>query len=248
MSSELLIRSSLAAVRRLHGTSLGSTVAIPERTEHVKAVGHEEVREHLVWELGLHRRFDWNLRGARLWGLPRGVRWVEIVGASVLAGVAPKTITGWLAKGGPARQPFPEAHRVLDRLYWPMAVVLAWCDGREPEVPARLAYPVGRVDMRMQLAWERDSEPAPFRWTMGWLWGLDMLKPSHSEWLARGWVDIVGASVITGFAPKTITGWLARGGPSRCPFPPAYRFLYRLYWPLEVVTAWTEYQSTVNGS
>ncbi len=41
------------------------------------------------------------------------------------------------------------------------------------------------------------------------------------------WADIAGAAAISGAAPKTITGWLSRGGPKHCPFPAAHRFLYR---------------------
>ncbi|HZE33717.1 MAG TPA: hypothetical protein VE198_20085 [Actinoallomurus sp.] len=52
------------------------------------------------------------------------------------------------------------------------------------------------------------------------------------------WVDIAGASAVSGVQPKTITGWLTRGGPKRCPFPSGYRFLYRLYWPLSAIEAW----------
>lgn len=79
-------------------------------------------------------------------------------------------------------------------------------------------------------------EPWRYIGNRGWLWGLDLLNEDHRPWRGPGdWVDILGASVITGVAPKTITGWLAKGGPARHPFPPAYRFLYRLYWPMMVV-------------
>jgi predicted DNA-binding transcriptional regulator AlpA len=54
------------------------------------------------------------------------------------------------------------------------------------------------------------------------------------------WVDIAGAAVLTGAAPKTITSWLVRGGPARNPFPRARRFLYRLYWPKAEIDAWRE--------
>lgn len=54
------------------------------------------------------------------------------------------------------------------------------------------------------------------------------------------WADIAGAEAVTGFPAKTITSWLARSGPKKCPFPAAHRFLYRLYWPLGVLQAWTE--------
>ena len=45
------------------------------------------------------------------------------------------------------------------------------------------------------------------------------------------WVDIAGAAAVTGVPPNTITSWLARGGPTRNPFPAPRRHLYRLYWP-----------------
>lgn len=53
------------------------------------------------------------------------------------------------------------------------------------------------------------------------------------------WVDIAGAAAVSGAAPKTITRWLSRGGPKHCPFPAAHRFLYRLYWPVSQIEAWT---------
>jgi hypothetical protein len=52
------------------------------------------------------------------------------------------------------------------------------------------------------------------------------------------WVDMAGASAITGLQPKTITGFLARGTPKAHPFPAAYRFLYRNYWPMGVIEEW----------
>lgn len=54
------------------------------------------------------------------------------------------------------------------------------------------------------------------------------------------WADIAGASAITGAPPRTITGWLSRGGPKRCPFPEPRRSLYRLYWPVSVLQAWCD--------
>lgn len=54
------------------------------------------------------------------------------------------------------------------------------------------------------------------------------------------WVDIAGASALTGVRPKTITSWLSRRGPKRNPFPRPHRLLYRLYWPHSVIHAWQE--------
>lgn len=53
------------------------------------------------------------------------------------------------------------------------------------------------------------------------------------------WADIAGAEAITGIRSRTITGWLARGGPNKAPFPAPHRFLYRLYWRLSTLEDWT---------
>lgn len=70
----------------------------------------------------------------RLLGLPElpgdGL-WVDIAGAAAVAGVAPKTITSWLARRAPKRRPFPAAHRLLYRLYWPLAAVQEWRDAHD---------------------------------------------------------------------------------------------------------------------
>ena len=52
------------------------------------------------------------------------------------------------------------------------------------------------------------------------------------------WLDMAGAAAVSGCQPRTITAWLTRRGPKRNPFPQAHRFLYRLYWPMGVVTEW----------
>jgi hypothetical protein len=52
------------------------------------------------------------------------------------------------------------------------------------------------------------------------------------------WVDIAGASALTGFPPKTITSWLTRGAPKRNPFPAPRRHLYRLHWTRTEITSW----------
>ena len=54
------------------------------------------------------------------------------------------------------------------------------------------------------------------------------------------WADIAGAAAITGAPPRTITGWLNRQGPKRCPFPEPRRSLYRLYWPVSVLQPWRD--------
>ena len=52
------------------------------------------------------------------------------------------------------------------------------------------------------------------------------------------WLDIAGATALTGIPPKTVTSWLSRGGPVRNPFPVPQRFLYRLYWRGTEVASW----------
>ena len=58
----------------------------------------------------------------RLYGLaelPDNDYWVDMAGAAVLTGVRPKTITSWLTRGGPVRNPFPLPPTAIP-------VVLAW--------------------------------------------------------------------------------------------------------------------------
>jgi hypothetical protein len=74
---------------------------------------------------------DAPLVAGRLWGLPElpdGELWVEINGAAAITGVAPRSITSHLAKGGPKRNPFPGPTRALSRLFWPLGVLRAWAD------------------------------------------------------------------------------------------------------------------------
>lgn len=66
----------------------------------------------------------------------------------------------------------------------------------------------------------------------GRLYGLPEL-PDDDYWL-----DMAGAIALTGVRPKTITAWLARGGPVRNPFPVPQRLLYRLYWRGSDIAAW----------
>lgn len=61
--------------------------------------------------------------------LPGGDMWCDIAGAAAIVGVPPKTITGWLARGGPKDNPFPIPNRILYRLYWPISVIRKWQNG-----------------------------------------------------------------------------------------------------------------------
>ncbi len=76
----------------------------------------------------------------RLLGLPEladGDLWCDIAGAVAITGVAPKTITGWITRRGPARHPFPQPDRVLYRLYWSVASVRTWLEDYQPGRPPR---------------------------------------------------------------------------------------------------------------
>jgi hypothetical protein len=59
-------------------------------------------------------------------GLPDDDYWVDSAGAAALTGVPPKTITSWLARGGPIRNPFPIPHKVLYRLHWRGTEIASW--------------------------------------------------------------------------------------------------------------------------
>lgn len=74
-------------------------------------------------------RANQSVPAGRLLGLPELPEddvWVDVAGAAALAGVNPKTITGWRSRGGPKRKPFPPPRRVLYRLYWARSAVLNW--------------------------------------------------------------------------------------------------------------------------
>jgi hypothetical protein len=61
------------------------------------------------------------------------------------------------------------------------------------------------------------------------------------------WLDMAGATAVTGVPPKTITSWLARGGPVRNPFPAPQRLLYRLYWRITEITSWQTMENAATG-
>ena len=61
------------------------------------------------------------------------------------------------------------------------------------------------------------------------------------------WVDMAGATALTGIPPKTISSWLARGGPVRNPFPVPQRFLYRLYWRGIDIASWQARETAAGG-
>jgi hypothetical protein len=61
------------------------------------------------------------------------------------------------------------------------------------------------------------------------------------------WLDMAGATAFTGIPPRTITSWLARGGPVRNPFPVPQRLLYRLYWRATEITSWRTREKAAAG-
>ncbi|RJQ70545.1 hypothetical protein D5S17_28875 [Pseudonocardiaceae bacterium YIM PH 21723] len=98
-------------------------------TEHVAEASQAEQAVDLAAEWDRVQAGDQQPTGGRVWGLPElaeGELWVDIAGASVIAGIPSKSITAYLAQGRPKRNPFPAAHRFLYRLYWPMGVIQAW--------------------------------------------------------------------------------------------------------------------------
>lgn len=93
--------------------------------------------------------------------------------------------------------------------------------------------PVQTVDLADQLTGLRAALAAGQRPPAGALLGLPELPGDV-------WADIAGAAAVAGVPPRTITGWLSRGGPKHCPFPAPHRFLYRLYWPLQTLQTWRQ--------
>lgn len=65
----------------------------------------------------------------RLFGLPELADndvWIDIAGASALIGVPPNTITSWLTRCGPTRNPFPAPRKHLYRLLWTWTEITSW--------------------------------------------------------------------------------------------------------------------------
>lgn len=94
------------------------------------------------------------------------------------------------------------------------------------------------VDLAEQVAELRQARAEGRTPPAGRLFGLPELSDGDV------WVDIAGAVMVTGAAERTISSWLARGGPKRAPFPPGRRLLYRLYWPMSVLEEWAREQAT----
>lgn len=98
----------------------------PERAREadVELAAHLEALRELL-------RVGGQIPAGRLLGLPElpdGDCWVDIAGAAALTGVKPRTISAWLARRGPKRNPFPQPRRLLYRLYWRRTVIESWRD------------------------------------------------------------------------------------------------------------------------
>jgi hypothetical protein len=86
-------------------------------------------------------RADRTVPTGRLFGLPElpdDDYWLDSAGVTAVAGVPPKTVTSWLARGGPVRNPFPVPQRILYRLYWRGTEIISW-QSREQAVARRRA-------------------------------------------------------------------------------------------------------------
>ena len=83
----------------------------------------------------------------RLLGLPElpdNDYWLDIAGAAAIAGVSPNTITCWLTRGGPRRNPFPQPRRHLYRLHWPRTEITSWRAKNETLTPRMSSVAVTR--------------------------------------------------------------------------------------------------------
>jgi hypothetical protein len=106
--------------------------------------GHAgEARDVAAHRQALRRHLDAGTAPAgRLLGLPEldgDDVWCDVAAVSVLAGVAPSTITSWITRGRPSWNPFPQPDlRMLYRDLWRRSTVQAWLDaggspfGRSP--------------------------------------------------------------------------------------------------------------------
>jgi len=92
------------------------------------ATGHIELAAHAA-ALAEAIRTGGAVPAGRLFGLPElpgDDYWVDMAGATALTGIPPKTITSWLARGGPVRNPFPVPQRLLYRLHWRGSEIISW--------------------------------------------------------------------------------------------------------------------------
>ncbi|WP_194829249.1 hypothetical protein [Nocardia sp. XZ_19_231] len=102
-----------------------------------------------------------------------------------------------------------------------------------PVDPTR-TRPVEDLDLADRSAQIRQARASGEKPPAGRLLGLPELPDGDV------WVDIAGVEAITEIPSRTVSGWMARGGPKKAPFPAPHRVLYRLYWPLSVLEQWHE--------
>ncbi|RSN46565.1 helix-turn-helix transcriptional regulator [Actinomadura sp. WAC 06369] len=105
---------------------------------------------------------------------------------------------------------------------------------RDEPIERRGTEPVESIDLAEHAQELASARAAGRQAPAGRLLGLPELPGGDV------WVDTAGASAVTGIAPKTITGWLTRGGPKALPFPAPHRFLYRNHWPLSELEDWAQ--------
>lgn len=54
------------------------------------------------------------------------------------------------------------------------------------------------------------------------------------------WLTTTAVAKRLGVASTTITSWLTRSGPKRCPFPEGIQVNYRNYWQASIIDQWDE--------
>ena len=132
----------------MHPEASSSSIKCSFKTATVNEdiLAHDEGRVDLSVQLSLLAeaiKSGSTVPAGRLYGLPElpgDSCWTDIAGAAALTGVPPRTITSWLTRGGPVRNPFPVPTRLLYRLYWPRDDVESWtqrerCRHRHLPVP-----------------------------------------------------------------------------------------------------------------
>lgn len=93
-----------------------------ESTEPVELAAHATVLADAI-------RAGRAVPAGRLFGLPElpgDDYWLDMAGVTAITGIPPKTITSWLVRGGPARNPFPAPQRLHYRLYWRGTQITSW--------------------------------------------------------------------------------------------------------------------------
>jgi hypothetical protein len=109
-------------------------------TSHLELAAHARALAEVV-------RAGRSVPAGRLFGLPElpeNEYWLDMAGATALTSIRPKTITGWLVRGGPVRNPFPVPDRFLYRLYWRSTEIESWLAREQPLRRQRATAKLGR--------------------------------------------------------------------------------------------------------